>query len=552
MGDASYDAIVVGGGHNGLVVACYLALNGMKVGVFEEKWELGGGVCSEEYTAPGFISDPCATSMRFPYHPPFKDLNLADYGLRFVFPRNNGSIIFDNEDYIVSYPSYSVDGKTGDLTYIPGAIEDSYKQIAKYSERDAETALKMHEKYDKYWKEKANMSLLNPPPPPGEKDPLEELLEDPVNGIDPRHQLMNIAEVAYDLFESSQMRVYFMRQTASSTGSLPYLVMPLLAYVFSVSHLIGGSPVGVTVGGTHTITHALQRFLSSHGGEFWVLSPVDKVLIENGTAKGIRLVDGTEIEAKKLVVSNLDTHQTIFRLIGEEYVSEEIRRKVKNLDSSAGCLWWGSLALHERPKYKVEAIEPDVITIRSYLCPNDADYVRYRYQAEIFSRGFPSKMCIHPYHHSSFDPTRAPNGKYEIHFEEYAPPASFFTLREWLSLKKEFTEHLLKQWQIYAPNMTWDNIIGIHYNCPYETRMRNSAMPEGSWLHITWNPAQAGRNRPIPELSRYRMPIKNLYMASGSCHSYGTVTGDPGYNCYKIIAEDFGLEKGWEKAGRPY
>jgi phytoene dehydrogenase-like protein len=552
MSDASYDAIVVGGGHNGLIVACYLAMNGMKVGVFEEKWELGGGACSEEYTAPGFISDPCASSMRFPFQPPFKDLNLAEYGLRFIFPRNNGSIIFDNEDYIVSYPSYSVDAKTGDLTYIPGPMEKSYQQIAKYSERDAETALKLHERFDKYWKEKAKMSLLNPPPPPGEKDPLEELLEDPVNGIDPRHQLMSIAELAYDLFESSQMRVYFIRSTASATTNHPSSVIPLLCYVFSVSQLIGGSPAGVTVGGTHAITHALQKFLCSNGGKFWVLSPVDKVLIDNGTAKGIRLVDGTEIEAKKLVVSNLDVHQTIFRLIGEKYVNEEIRRKVKNLDSSGGCLWWGSFALHEAPKYKVEAIEPDALTLRSYLCPNDDHYQRYKYQAEIFSHSFPSKLYIHPYHHSSFDPSRAPAGKYEVAFEEYSCPASFFTLKEWLGLKKEFLEELLKQWQVYAPNMTWDNIIDIHINSPYEIQMRNSAMREGCVAHITWDAPQGGRNRPIPELSRYRTPIKNLYMASGSCHTYGTVTGDPGYNCYKMLVEDFGLEKVWEKAGRPY
>ena len=65
MSDKSYDVVVMGGGHNALVLACYLTMNGMKVGVFEEKWELGGGACSEEYTSPGFISNPCATSVRF-------------------------------------------------------------------------------------------------------------------------------------------------------------------------------------------------------------------------------------------------------------------------------------------------------------------------------------------------------------------------------------------------------------------------------------------------------------------------------------------------------
>jgi phytoene dehydrogenase-like protein len=119
-------------------------------------------------------------------------------------------------------------------------------------------------------------------------------------------------------------------------------------------------------------------------------------------------------------------------------------------------------------------------------------------------------------------------------------------------LKKEFTEHLVNQWQIYAPNMTWDNIIGIHYSTPYENQMRNRCMREGCTMHITWNAPQAGRNRPIPELSRYRTPIKNLYMASASCHWYGGMMGIPAYNCYKILVEDFGLRKIWEEKGRPY
>lgn len=331
MADASYDAVVIGGGHNGLVVACYLALNGMKVGVFEEKWELGGGACSEEYTAPGFVSNPCATSVRFAYFPPYHDLNLAEYGLEFIFPQPNGGIIFDNEDYIISYAAYSVDEKTGALTYTPDAIEKSYNEIAKYSKRDAEITLKLHERFEKHWKDAVYRFFLNPPSLQGEKDPVEGLLEDPVNGIDPKYQFMTVGEVAYDLFESDQMRVYFMRSSESASCNFPSYVPPVACTIFCCAQLIGGSPAAITVGGTHAVTHALQRFLSSHGGEFWVLSPVDKVLIENGRARGIRLVDGTEIEAKKLVISNVDTYQTIFRLIGEGYVSEEVKHKVRNL-----------------------------------------------------------------------------------------------------------------------------------------------------------------------------------------------------------------------------
>ncbi len=552
MSDASYDAIVIGGGHNALTIACYLAMNGMKVGVFEEKWELGGGTCSEECTAPGFVSDTCSTSQRIAYYPTYRDLKLYDYGLRFVFPENYGSIIFDNEDYIVSYPAYKIDQETGTVTYVSEGMDKAYKEIAKISEKDAETALKLHEKFEKHWKEKANMAIWNPPPRPGEEDPLQDLLRDPVNGIDPRYLFMNIGQIAYDVFESSHMRIYYMRSAGSFTNNFPCDLQSLPCLIFTLAQLIGVSPTGVTVGGSHQIAHAMQRNLSSHGGEFWVLSPVDKVLIENGTAKGIRLRDGTEIEAKKMVISSIDIYQTILNLIEQDYVSDNIRHRVRSLDSTRGCVWFGSFALHERPKYMAEAANPDVVTLRSFLCPLDATYMRYRYQADFFSRGFGRKLFIHPYHHSTFDKSRAPAGKYEIAFEEWSCPASFFTLGEWLDLKKVFLDELLKQWQIYAPNMTWDNVVNVYCNTPYEIQMRNSAMREGCVTHITWDAAQAGIWRPIPELARNKTPIKNLYIGSASTHSRGYVSGDPGYNCYKVIAEDFGLRKFWEEAGRPY
>ncbi len=551
MSDRSYDVVVIGGGHNGLVVANYLAMNGMKIGVFEEKSELGGGGCSEEYTAPGFISNPCSTSMRFPYFPPYKDFKLRDYGLKFIYPWQNGSAMFDNGKYIITHPCYKIDEETDETVAVPEGPEANYKEIAKVSERDAERNESMRELYETRWKESILKSFCSPPPPLGEKNPVEKLMDDPAAKFDPRYRYMTVGEIAYDLYDSPEMRNYWMRSAASFSGNLPNATIGLTILATCIMQLIGGSPAGITVGGTHTIVHALQRFLSTHGGEFWSHCPVRKILIENGRAKGIRLEDGTEIEAKQMVISNLDTAQTI-EMLGEENVSEEIRRKVKNLDSSGACIYWGSIALHEEPKYKAAEIDPNVVTFRGYLITADDHYFRYRWPAEIFTQGYGSRPAIHPYHQSSFDPDRAPDGKYEIHFELYAPPASYWNLREWLKKKEEVFEAMLKWWQKFAPNMTWDNIIGVHFNSPIETLMRNSAMPEGCWSQISESAPQGDQMRPIPELARYQMPVENVYMCSVSTHPKGLMCGVSGYNCYKIIADDYNLRKIWEEKGRPY
>jgi phytoene dehydrogenase-like protein len=550
MADTSYDVVIVGGGHNGLVLANYLTMNGMKCGVFEEKWELGGGGCSEEYTSPGFLSNPCATSMRFPHFPAYKDLKLRDYGLRFIFPWANGSAIFDNDKYIITHPCVEID-EHDEKVAVPEGPEANYKEIAKVSQKDADRNEVLRELNEKYWKAAFFETWCNPPALPGEKSAIRKLIDNPDAGFDPRWPYMTVGEIAYDLYESPEMRNYWMRSCASFNGMLPNNTIGLSALGCAIMQLIGGDPAGITVGGTHSIVHALQRRLSSEGGQFWVHSPVRKIIVQNGRATGVRLEDGTEIEAKKLVISNLDTAQTV-KYLGDENVPAEIRRKVGLLDSSGSCLYWGSIALHEGPKYRAAEIDPEVTTFRGYLLTADDYYYRFKYPAEIFSQGYGSKPGLHPYHQSTFDPYRSPEGKYEVHFELYAPPAQYYTLREWLKKKEEVFEHMLPWWQKFAPNMTWDNIISVHFNSPYETSMRNKAMPQGSWSQISELASQSDEFRPIPELAQYKMPVENVYMCSASTHPKGLLGGVSGYNCYKAIAKDHGLRKIWEEQGRTY
>ncbi|MGB9628811.1 MAG: hypothetical protein ACPL6D_09125, partial [Thermodesulfobacteriota bacterium] len=112
---------------------------------------------------------------------------------------------------------------------------------------------------------------------------------------------------------------------------------------------------------------------------------------------------------------------------------------------------------------------------------------------------------------------------------------------------------MLKQWQIYAPNMTRDNLIEAYITTPYDHVMRNIDALNGSWSYGAMLPSQLDRFRPIPDLSNYRIPfLKNMYICSSNMHSGAGIARGSSYNCFKVIAEDFGLEKIWEKKGRPW
>ncbi len=152
---------------------------------------------------------------------------------------------------------------------------------------------------------------------------------------------------------------------------------------------------------------------------------------------------------------------------------------------------------------------------------------------------------------SPLDKLRAPAGKRTVSTEQFALPANALTERQWLDFKKSHAQAVIKLWQEYAPNMTWDNVIGYLPRTPYDACELANMAPTGNTGIIDRGiPSQLGRNRPIPELARHRTPIENLYATGSAWHPHGQGACWQGYNCYKIIAEDLGLGKPWE--GQPW
>jgi beta-carotene ketolase (CrtO type) len=554
MADASYDVVVIGGGHNALITSCYLAANGLSVAVFERAHELGGGTCSEELPLPGFVSNQCSHSTRFYSHPAYADFNLAEKGLDLVFPEAGCGCGFPDGTCIVTYPTWPVvDKMTGKTEFSAENAEKTFKSIARISERDAETCRFIFEKFRTRWLPAILETQYSPPTPWGVKDAVERLMDDPESGFDPVYAVMTVEQLARDLFESTEMQCFFMRRQSTQMGTYgedvigPHGALRNLAIVLSVA------ASSITIGGSHSIAHALQKALSDQGGKFFVHHEVDKVLVENGTAKGIRLVDGTEIEAKKLVISGVDPTQTIVRFIGPEYVSPKLLRRASNIKYDRGQLHWANVAMHELPKYTGDDYDPDfVLCANKTLIIKDTDYHASKWKAEIFINGMANYLALVVWEDTRWAPMKAPPGKHNAMAEDYAPPARFLTERQWLELKVKWSEEMIRQWQWYAPNMTKDNVIGVFDNTPYDVERRNVNMHEGCRDSGDQIASQLGRFRPTPELSGYRMPVKNMYYSSAGAHDGGGVRGTCGYACYKAIAEDFGLRKIWEEKGRPY
>ncbi|MBE9546560.1 MAG: NAD(P)/FAD-dependent oxidoreductase [Proteobacteria bacterium] len=542
MADKSYDAVIIGGGHHGTIIAPYLAKAGMKVGVFERLDHLGGGAVSFDDTpAPGFRGNFCAHFTRFYAHPSYREFNLRDEGLEYVFPDTNEAIIFDDETSYVAYAGFPVvDPKTGKTEYSEENVKKTHDQIAQFSKADAEAYLYWTAKYKDIIRPAFHDYRFSVPTPYGVPDALEELVNNPKSGLDPSMHYMTAKEIAHYFFESDVLRMLMLRGFQTSSGIIADDV-PGIMYSFSVLHLVlGWETAAIAKGGTQSITDALVSAGKKLGVEYHINSEVDKVLIEKGKAKGIKLLDGTEIEAKQMVVSDNATPQLFLRMIGEDHLTTQMKRKVDTYFFDRAQLFWGPVAVHELPDYKAARNNPDInATPRTYLAPKDLAFMEDKYMHEIFLFGMPSKFFLLTAPDSIWDTTRAPEGKHSIHVEEFTCPARIFSRKEWRGLHDEFYDSMIEQWQKFAPNMTRENFIGERITTPIDIQDTHLDMREGGWSEGNCGGSQSGRFRGLP--GGLRTFVKGLYMCSSGVAGGPAIGRGSSYNCYQMIAEDYGL-----------
>jgi len=550
MADKTFDAVIIGGGNKGLLLALYLIkYGGMSVGIFERRHEIGGCLATEELSAPGFRGNTHANIiLPWYYVPVWRDFPAFwDYGAQWdQHLCSDGFVFKDKENCLAIYSDKH------DPTQ-----ERTCKEIARFSERDAETWRKIWsmEQSDEYLRMQMDM-LFNPAElrmTPEIMTRQAELYPKLVEaGMEPDGMILaaSAIRVAKEWFDSPELQSCILRFAVSSVVDI---TEP------SQGGMIVGMAttlptIGFNRGGTHHVAHAAHQLLTQMGCEFFINQEVAKVVIENGTATGIRLTDGSEIAAKKLVVSaGLSPEQLLFDMIGREHVDDKTAKRVELLEKTFGCLMWYSFAVHEAPKYKAEAFNPDIHECQWLGLQPDPDPIHIARECQYakmlkwppLEDYAPTVGC-----HSLVDPSFAPPGKHVVQNEQLGPPAAIHTEKEWLEIKKRYADELITLWEDYAPNMTWDNVIGVDTNSPYDhIRMRNLA-PNGTMAGIDRSPFQTFDNRPTPELVNHRTPIKNLYATGGCWHVGSNAGSSESYNCYKIIANEMGLEKPWEEAGK--
>ncbi len=525
---AKYDGIIIGAGPNGLTTAAYLAKAGLKVLVVERRTELGGGLCSEQVTLPGFVHNTHAVyHSMVDYAPVFKDLELEEkYRVRFIHP-----------DLVFAMPF-----KDGRFLGIYSDLEKTCQSIAQFSKKDAETYREISIKYDIAMRKVIGPSTYLPTMPPIEH--LVEMQQTEVGQFVVDITEKSPRELIQELFENERVKALMLYVTCmwgleyDQTG-LGFLI-PL--------YINRAANYRLCVGGSHYLASAISKVIYANGGMVLTSQKVKRIIIENNTATGIELRDGTVIEADRFVASSLDPEQTFMDLIGEEHLEDDLAFGVKNWEWEEESLYVLHMALEEAPKFTAGESNPDMNKAFIYAMGYESDE-EFISQWEAIKKGELVQGGFNACFPSVLDPIEAPPGYHTGLISEMAP----YGLKDggaekWNDhqLRQEHARQLIETLNRYAPNMTEHNVLMNYITTPLDIEnklwdMKKGGIKQGAYLSL-----QMGYYRPNQYCSTHRTPINKFYVNGASTYSGGTVIFGPGYLAANSIAEDLGVEKWWK------
>ena len=520
-----YDAIIIGGGHNGLVNAAYLARAGKKVLVLEKRHLVGGATVTEEIY-PGFKFSVFSYVVSLMRPEIIRDLKLPEHGLT-ILPLESTLTPLPNGDYI----------------YRDADHFRTMRDIARFSKRDAEA----YDDYSRamYFMAKAVKFILGiTPPDPTSLKPVDlmgllrfgkhflNLSEEHFYTL-VKLMTMSSADFLEEWFETDALIA-----TMAASGIIGTFLGPRspgTAYVL-LHHYMGEidgnfRAWGFAKGVTGSIAEAIASSAQAFGVEIHTEAEVAEVVIKSGNAKGVILRNGDEFSAG-VVVSSLDPNQTFLKLIDSSYLPDDMAASIRKFTyrGSSGKV---NLALDALPD--LSCMPGNGLHLKGAISISPSvDYLERAYDDAKYGN-FSKKPYIDIIIPSMIDPGMAPPGKHVMScFVQYAP----YQLAEgtWQEKREDFGDAVVNTLSEYMPNLR-KIILHRQVITPWDIE-QIIGLSQGNIFAGELSLSQLFFLRPAHGLAQYKTPIKNYYQCGSGTHPGGGITGAPGKLAAEIILKD--------------
>jgi phytoene dehydrogenase-like protein len=524
-----YDAVVVGGGHNGLTAAAYLARAGLTTLVLERR-DIVGGCCVTEEIAPGCRVSTTSYIASMLRPEVISDLHLADYGLRMV-PCD---------------PAIQVPFPDGHA--VPWWVdrERAKAEFKKISAKDAETFIQVDDRLKKL--ARYLQPFFMEPPPEIDTRSMRgwgDLFRvgKKFRGIssDEVSQLISfltgsLGEFLDHNYESEKMKTMFLANNVYGKHGGPYQPGTAIGLLF---HLLSGGEhelqgfYGHVMGGMGAITQALAASGRRLGVEIRTSAPVAQIEVRDGRARGVVLEDGTVIRAR-IVLSNADPKRTFLKMVAASELPNEFLHSIRGIKMEGPCAKV-NLVLDVEPRFTGTSPTATALERTFYTLVSSLAFAERCYDIAKFGE-IPEELWVDCVVSSNADPSLAPSGKHILTcFVQYVP----YHLREgnWDEKRELLGNRVIKKIGEYAPNVP-NAIVACQVLTPLDLE-RTYGLTEGNIFHGDLRLEQLFFMRPVSGWAQYRTPVDGLYLCGAGTHPGGGVTGAPGHNAAHQVLRDW-------------
>lgn len=527
------DAIIIGGGHNGLVCAFYLAAAGLKPLVLERRDKVGGAAVTEEFH-PGFRNSLAAYTVSLLNPKIIRDLDLARHGLKIVERKLQNFLPLE-------------DGR-----YLKIGAGRTQAEVAKFSPRDAQRLDAYAARLDGLADILRELVLETPPNVAG-GPPLKMLADIVKTGrlanrlrrlpIETQRDLLEIftasaGEFLDHWFECAPLKAAFGFDAIVGTYASPYT--PGTAYVL-LHHSFGEvdgrkGQWGHAVGGMGAISESMARAAAAQGAEIRVSSPAKEVLIEKGRAAGV-VTEAGEIFRAPIVAANVNPKLLYRDLVPADALPADFRERIDKYRCGSGTFRM-NVALAELPDFSAlpgrdlgEHHTAGIILAPSLPYMEEAYFDARRH-------GWSKRPIVEMVIASTLDPTLAPRGGHvaSLFCQHVAPQLP--NGDSWDTHREEVADLVIATINAYAPNFK-ASVIARQIFSPLDLE-RTFGLVDGDIFHGQLDLGQIFSGRPVLGHADYRAPIPGLYMCGAGTHPGGGVTGLPGHNAAREILRDAG------------